>query len=991
LEGTPAGVSQSSSRASAHAHGEHQFKDGGIEMSNARVQNRSLSLAAAVSLTLLTSQINAQERQQTEEIIVTGSYIKRDTFDAPSPTEVIDSTTIAESGAPTIGNFIRDLTFTQNTDVVANVLGTQDGQQDSNSANFNIRGLGVGSTLTLFDGRRIVDPGSVGSVVPELAMQRFEVVLDGGAALYGTDAVAGVVNIIPVKKFNGFKTRAYYNQDEDNTFHQPKYSLLAGTTFFEALDVVVAADYSKKTALYRAERPEYLRIDNDSSNSGNPGTYTRLVNGVPGTLYRDPACGTFNQGWEDHGMQGSFPSGTRSATSATTCFFEYGQYQDYARPAEDTNVYLSAVYAITDKIDLEFQANGDWRTSTLITSPSTALTANNTKLTVPVNNPGNESGSVLRIGGTGGSGWRPFTHYGTLPSYLDHRGANSTDYDYTTDRYKLGLTYDFGDTSWSGETWVSTQTTRTRINGYAPLMSRMQAALNGQGGPNGNEFWNPFGNSDPRAGVVTNPTTGAVISTGYNPSRANSQQLIDWLWVPDVNDSEREELRFVESIVTGELFDLPSGALSMAFGLQVRELERTERDGPAAARRDDYNTDIFLVPNGTSVTYNEVRAAFAEFSVPILDNLTMQIAGRHEEFVDLDLKATSPKVAVRYEPFNSLAFRASYGEGFLAPTPNQVLVESSPSCAEVFTGTDPFHGTSIAGSSSCINGNPTLHPEESEIYNIGLSWEVIADLEFSLDFQHIEYTDRILQLTATDLLNRDFANFVAANSANFATPGTYNRNAAGDAALRDAWFSSGMDSQITRGTLTNGIFPLVSVTRTFENLSSNEVDVFDAKVKYSFDVGDFGYFSTQLSSTYYSKYEYTGFDKKTADAVGLQNGQTNLAPPLPQWKHNFRTAWTLGNHNAAMAAKYSDGVKFDNAVTPGVTPPDRISSYTTFDVRYGYTFDDVFSIGKLDVAIGSSNVTDAKPDRLPIIGGLETRLGDPFGRQYYAELNFSFE
>ena len=106
-------------------------------------------------MALFTSQVGAQEAER-EEMVVTGSYIKRDTFNAPSPTEVIDSKAVAESGAPTMGNFIRDLTFTQNTDTVANVLGSQDGGQDSNSATFNIRGLGTGSTLTLFDGRRIV-------------------------------------------------------------------------------------------------------------------------------------------------------------------------------------------------------------------------------------------------------------------------------------------------------------------------------------------------------------------------------------------------------------------------------------------------------------------------------------------------------------------------------------------------------------------------------------------------------------------------------------------------------------------------------------------------------------------------------------------------------------------------------------------------------------------------------------------------------------------
>src|SRR5262249_10896772 len=116
-------------------------------------------------------------------------------------------------------------------------------------------------------------------------------------------------------------------------------------------------------------------------------------------------------------------------------------------------------------------------------------------------------------------------------------------------------------------------------------------------------------------------------------------------------------------------------------------------------------------------------------------------------------------------------FRASYSEGFLAPTPNQKLVESSPSCAEVFTGNDPFYpavtggaaAVSTAGSTSCGNGNPDLVPEESTVVNFGFSWEIINDLEFSLDYQRIEYTDRIVALLSNDVLNRDFANFLAAN------------------------------------------------------------------------------------------------------------------------------------------------------------------------------------------------------------------------------------
>lgn len=136
---------------------------------------------------------------------------------------------------------------------------------------------------------------------------------------------------------------------------------------------------------------------------------------------------------------------------------------------------------------------------------------------------------------------------------------------------------------------------------------------------------------------------------------------------------------------------------------------------------------------------------------------------------------------------------------------------------------------STAGTTSCGNGNPDLKPEKSTIFNVGFSWEIIDDLEFSLDYQTIEYVDRIIALTSNDIMNRDFANFLAANSL---TTATYNRTT--HAGLRNAWFASGMDPNITRGGLqTSGINPLVSVVRSSENLSSNEVDVFDAKVKYS--------------------------------------------------------------------------------------------------------------------------------------------------------------
>jgi outer membrane receptor protein involved in Fe transport len=457
-------------------------------------------------------------------------------------------------------------------------------------------------------------------------------------------------------------------------------------------------------------------------------------------------------------------------------------------------------------------------------------------------------------------------------------------------------------------------------------------------------------------------------------------------------------LKLIETVATGELFDLPAGPLAMAVGAQARNLIRTERAAAAALARDDYNSDIFLQPEARVVTENEVHAVFAELNVPIVKGLEMQLAGRHEEFKDLDLKATSPKVAVRYQPFRNIAFRASYGEGFLAPTPNQVLVEDAPDCSEVFTGVDPFYpgvaAANLNGSTSCRNGNPDLTPEESTVFNVGFTWQIIDDLEFSLDYQTIDYTDRIIEMASTDIVNRDFASFLAASgiASSAYTASTY--NSAANTAARDAWFASGdRDTAIERGGNVGGVAKVATVTRSYENLSSNKVNVFDGKLSYSIDLDEFGYITSQYAGTYFAKYEYTGLDKVTRDAVGLQNGNTNLAPPLPQWKHQLRTAWQLGSHDAAITAKHQDGVRFDTLSIGGPWAnhrPEFISSYTTFDVRYGYHYD-TWDVAKLSFAIGSTNVTNTKPDRLPILNGFESRLGDPFGRMYYAEVTASFE
>jgi len=980
-----------------------------------------MPLATAISLTLMSAQLSAQESKPVEEVVVTGSYIKRegvDQFNSASPVTVITNEDVAQAGKSVIGEYVRDLTFTTNTDTVANVLAFQDGGQDSTTARFNIRGLGVGSTLTLFDGRRSVAQFDIGSFVPDLALQRIEIVTDGGAALYGTDAVAGVVNFIPIKKFDGYKVRARYSQDDGNDFREPRYSVLWGDRYFDRLDVVAAVDYSHASALRRTARPRYARADDNDSTMGNPGVFQRLTAtgrdfGIAGVsanaLVRDPGCGTFNQGNEDDGFAGNNPSGIPNGTANNPiCSLKFGDMQDYRRANEAVNGYTNLVFELNDKVKLEFQANATLRTTELISG--TLSNANNNRLlTIPVANPGNPTRGLTGtlfdpLTGTtttaqtavraSSGGFIPFGKSGTLPSFYDDQAAVHTDFTQFIDRYKVGASYDFGDTSWSGQTYLSIQTAVVDIDGQFLRLDKLQEALLGRGGPNGNEFFNPSASADPRSPMY--------VATGPNKT-ANSQAVVDSLFERERYESQRQRLSYFESIVTGDALKLPAGNLGVAAGVQVRNFVTKTHPNPVQSRGVDYNnatvnliTGSPIPPDTSDKFENQVNAVFGEVQVPIFKSLDLQIAGRYEDFKDVGVNTVKPKVALRYSPFEFLALRASYNEGFLAPTTDQVKFVANRNCGEAFAGGDPFRVTrnamtgvitqqSLVGSRSCFTGDPNLNPEESESINVGFSLRPIKGMEFNLDYQTIDYTDRIQSLTNVDVLNRDFGRFLALN--NLTQTSFQNMADPARMALITNYFANNPDPLVQRDPNTGAV---QQVTATPANVSGNRINVIDLRFTYGNTVGNAGYFFTTFDSSYFDKYEYVNLAGMRVDARGKRNADTALAPPIPKFKHNLTLGWVRKNQSASITARYTDSVLFDGVADnffDAFPAPRTISSDTKLDARYGVELNNFFG-GKWNLTVGVNNLLDEKADILPIAGGFESRLQDPFGRQVYVEVNY---
>ncbi|MEX0619318.1 MAG: TonB-dependent receptor [Pseudohongiellaceae bacterium] len=944
--------------------------------SHFRPYRRKLLCSSIVAALAIPLSAHAQdEDREIEELVVTGSYIRNSSFNGASPVDTLEQEAVLNSGSINMGQFMRDLVYTANTDAVSNVLGGPGGGQDGNSAGFNLRGLGPSSTLTLFDGSRTVNSEEVVSIVPSIALSRMEVVLDGGAALYGSDAVAGVVNIIPIKEYDGIRTRTFYSRDDGGDFEEYKASMLWGRSW-NNVNTVLAVEGSKNTPLKRGERSRYLRFDNDLFQDGPGGTYSSLETG---DVLIDPSCGTFNEGNEDKGKNGNHPSGRPTTVNGGKCIFNYGQWIQYNRPQEEISVYSSTTYQATDWLELEAQVVFDHRVSTFITEPmSPVSSAWKPQVIMPANHPANPIGEALIP-----VSLRLFSGFdqGPKPSYVKN-GSQWDESTYYTDRYKFGGRYDIGG-SWTGETWFTHQQRRWSLKSYEGLADHVIAGLQGQGGPNGDQWYNPLLSSDPRSPYYEEGVT------------SNTQEVVDWLFAKGDRIRSRNRLMTFDSFVTGELWDFPAGPVQMAYGVHIRDSRAISKPDRPASLGNNISTSsgaggpATIAPN--SVDDSLVRSTFMELEIPILHNLSMQAAARYEKFEDIDLRTTTPKVAFRYEPFSNLAIRASWGEGFLAPAANQIGPIRLTNCGIERDGADPITGITLLGVESCVSTNPNLGEEQSVIKNVGFTWEPLDGLSLGLDYQEIDFDGRIVSPDSIDIVNEQFQRMLAATGRSPAsydpTPGSADRQAA------EAWLDANPNPLLVRSPTTYGPTLFIEVP---ENVESVNVKVFDLNARYTWTSSNYGQFTFGLVGSYIDEYLLTTLDG-IIDVNGLQNGETGKAPPLPKLKYNGSVDWFMGQHSARFVARYVDDVGFtDRApitpITPGVVDsverPTNVRHSWQVDTNYSYAMDSLFGFGQdVILGVGINNLFDWQPQRLPIPGGFETRLYDPFGRT----LSFSME
>jgi iron complex outermembrane receptor protein len=641
----------------------------------------ALSAPAAFAQAAAAADSTSNEPLKLERFEVTGSRIKRVDTEGPQPIVQISRGDFDGTGYTNASDFLRDLPF--------NSGGNVDPQRTSTFATgattANLRGLGSRNTLVLINGRRIAGyglPGGGGfntvfdlSAIPSAAIDAIELLKDGASAIYGSDAVAGVINVKTRKNYSGLNTEVYFGNSTSTDSLFQRYGLTFGANT-DRTELVLVADYQNRNALKMRDRA----VSRTSDLRAHGGRDARSSAGFPGRVTA-PGLGvvTFNA-----------PTTTPTVATAVpfvgfTHNYNFNEVTDL-QPARDSyGAYVWARHQMTDNLHA-FAEIMSRVNKTLIEVAAVPVFGQNEQgaspagqLVFPATNPFNPFGA--NIAGAG------------LAFRLVELGPRSTELQSDATRLLAGFGGTFAE-RWTWEASAMHSENKTSQANFNQTFDRLvQNALNGIVGPQtGRQLWlNPFGPNDP--------------------------ELLRYL-NSNFNRLSTFQTRIADANVSGTLAALPAGDVGIAAGAEMRTEKLVswrsldEQLGQVTGGSEGFNT----------FGDRRVHSAYAELSAPLFRGVELQAAARFEDYSDFG-QTTKPKLAVSYKPVDWLLLRASFSQSFKAPD----LAQLYNGGTVAFTAgniIDPRRPADPAKQLKIVTiGNPALLPEETDTYFAGLVFE----------------------------------------------------------------------------------------------------------------------------------------------------------------------------------------------------------------------------------------------------------------------------
>lgn len=886
-----------------------------------------------------------------ERVIVTGSSIKRIDGETALPVQILKREDIERIGASSTEELVKQLS-SLSSNGTSTTAANASGFGGGNIATVSLRGLGSARTLVLVNGRRVSvygggSAGSAGSSVdvnsiPLAAIERVEVLKDGASAVYGSDAIAGVVNFILRKDYQGLQVSGTYGQPARGGHGKDKTATLFGGWGDLAADgynVTLAVNIQETDPIFGADRPYANRL-NVAENNDLTSSITFPANVLAGTVLRTPSlanCGPVSQVTPFNPLRCSFdnsPYGSIQPYSYKQSVMTNGRKTISANAEAyfEASLTRNRIDSTTQPVPLTYNA---------ITTASNPYVPAFKALTAPYGNLGNGGFILLPSSPYYPAAFATANGIAGKPLLLNYRdvvnGARSTRDESEASRVMFGVRG--SSAGWdldSAFLYSESKVKELLLAGYAQYSKALPIFNSG--------LINPFGDTADQS-VLAAARAAEFRGTSYS-SKTSTTSI-------DVKASR-------------ELFNLSNGAVALALGAELRR-EKFAYDPSVAIQTGDIaglGGNAFPV-----VGQRNVSSAYAEVSVPLAKKLDIDGAVRYDNYQGVG-STVNPKASVRWQPSNTVLIRSSVGTGFRAPsltdlyTPQATSVTANGTrdpirCPNLATGaaTDcSFQFTTITG------GNPNLQPEKSLSYTAGILLEPIKDLSISVDAFRVNLKNSIVVggLSSTYFLaNADRAN----QYAGFIQRGPADGNA-------------------------SGVGPITGILQTNANLFKTQLGGVDVDAKYGWRMASGNRLTARMSGTYLSKYDVQG--PSGAYTSALDTALNAGGGVVLRWKHNASVAYEMGPLSASLSQNYQKGYvdALGSRVAAGTTPR-KVQAYQTFDTQLTYT-----GIKSAKLTVGIKNLTDRDPPYTNLasnfLGGYDVSYGDPRGRFVYVTAAYTF-
>jgi len=878
-----------------------------------------------------------------ERFEITGTYIPLASTQTALPLTTLDAKVIANTGIAT--NVLEVLRKTA-------PQFSGNGNLGNSNANAAMGSTGGGSklafrntqTLVLVNGRRmsyspILSSGGAQFVdvnlIPLSAIERIEILQDGASATYGTDAVAGVVNIILKTDFKGFETSARYGFSANSGHYEERKFSVMGGAGTDKTALTVSAEYTASDPLFQYERGFSNPIYNTTGFAGV--VNTPPTNTSPPLFYvLNPSLNAPPAGHTD--LATLVASGVYLPVNGANLGSGTGTERQYAFNLANyvtlllENQRRSATLNLDHRVNDQLTMFGDL----IYTKTDTFAQLNAQPLMpqLPASNSSNPTTQTLQVRNRFVTRPRLFSYKSTsLRGIVGARGSFTEHF-----KWEAAANKNIVDQSYTNANVVnSTLRAAAVANGLINLAARVQPA-------------------------------GALEAAGF----------FGTAW-----GQATSTLATADARVTGELLHLPAGPVGIAVGTEYR-VETLKQSSDVNSQTATFNWDSGVSLNPFDRN-RSVWSSFAEVRIPLLGEkqsvplahaLELSAAVRHERYSDTD-DPTVPKFSLAWRPFRrDLLLRATYSRSFSAPTLFNLFGPTSIANAIVIPF-DRFGGGAFRREVQLRSGaNPDLLPSRSKNQTFGAVWspKAVKGLSVTADLFDIQQTDRIAAIGSTTIVQHVELNGAASPYARFVKIGAFDGTAIT------------APGQISAANTGN-----IYVTDRLVNIASLKLNGVDLKLEYSRGSAALGRLDASVSVATYQSYSVQSLpsvaEVETVGRATIFNGT------IPRWQSYAALGWSRSRWRANLGWQHIPGV-IDPLGDGTERKPFAIRAYDSFDLSASYAFGSRWKwLERLTLRLGANNVLNAPP---PFGGGTfaeanaDTAAYSPIGRLLFVEGRYKF-